>query len=431
MLVGFASEQSHKYSADLSAHIRRGKKDAAESGKWPGGRVPDGYIGIPYLDGKKAKLRLEIDADRGPMIRGIFELAAEGYSTYAIARRLNSDGHRTVLGRDWESSRLHDIIRNPFYAGRLREGVTGDWPALVEPDVWDQLQSPVPPRTAGRPPTRGGTPALWKLARCNRCGTNMHSKTSHHIRQDGTRQRYYWCPGRQNGTCDAERIHGERVDKAIVEHLDQLFVDMEAWQADLMRGADEQRGLVEKELKTARAELLKLQQREDRVKELWLAAENADDPKAEAREEVYLELRQKRVAAEGSVKAAEDSLAAVPTEPPTDEVLDVYTELARIVRTGDATNLNERLALVFDHFGMDTRDDGTITVLPILRDDVIERFADPAGALVNIRTSLQGQPHARMLVAGEGHRPPTTFLTIESTARARPISPVMRSAACP
>lgn len=88
-----------------------------------------------------------------------------------------------------------------------------------------------------------------------------------------------------------------------------------------------------------RALLTKAQRREDKVKELWLAAVNADDAKAEAREETYLQLREERIAAERSVKAAEDRLARVPVEPPTDEILDVHSELARILRGGHATDL--------------------------------------------------------------------------------------------
>jgi len=47
----------------------------------------------------------------------------------------------------------------------------------------------------------------------------------------------------------------------------------------------------------------------------------------------------------------------------------------------DAADLNERLRLVFDRFEMDTMPDGTVAMLPVLRDDVIERFADTFGAV--------------------------------------------------
>ena len=43
MLWGVAEELSHKYSADLSAHTRKGKRSAREKGRWPGGPIPDGF----------------------------------------------------------------------------------------------------------------------------------------------------------------------------------------------------------------------------------------------------------------------------------------------------------------------------------------------------------------------------------------------------
>ena len=50
------------------------------------------------------------------------------------------------------------------------------------------------------------------------------------------------------------------------------------------------------------------------------------------------------------------------------------------MREGDAADLNDRLRLVFSEFVIETIKDG-ILVMPLLRDDVVERYADPSGAL--------------------------------------------------
>ena len=62
-------------------------------------------------------------------------------------------------------------------------------------------------------------------------------------------------------------------------------------------------------------------------------------------------------------------------------MLDLYSELARIVRGGDASDLNDRLRLVFDCFEVATLPDGKVGVMPVLRNDLVERFADPNGRL--------------------------------------------------
>ena len=69
-----------------------------------------------------------------------------------------------------------------------------------------------------------------------------------------------------------------------------------------------------------------------------------------------------------------------PAGPPAYEDLDLHAERARVVREGDAADLNDRLRLVFPEFVIETIKDG-ILVMPLLRDDVVERYADPSGAL--------------------------------------------------
>ena len=366
-----------------SLATKDGKARQIERGEWLGGVVLDGYRRVPYIEDGAVKSRYELDPDRAPLIRRIFAMRAEGHTTSSIAQTLNREGHRTLRGIEWQARRIRETLRTPFYAGRLY-GVEGkNWPALISPEAFDQLQE-LPKNKAGRPPVIHGTLALAKLARCNRCGRAMHSITSPTPRKDGTRRRSYWCAQARFGACDAPRIESGRVDTAIVEHLEQMFIDVEAWQAELMHGASEQQSLIEQELAGARAVLTKLQRQEELLRQVWIEALDGGDARADAREEAFISVRDKRVEAEGSIRPIEERLAQVPTEPPTDEILDVHSELARIVRggqPGDLRDLNERLRLIFSHVEMDTMEDGTVAVLPILRDDVVERFADPSGAL--------------------------------------------------
>jgi hypothetical protein len=37
--------------------------------------------------------------------------------------------------------------------------------------------------------------------------------------------------------CDAPRLNADRIDDAVKEHLDRLFIDMDAWKTDLSRAA--------------------------------------------------------------------------------------------------------------------------------------------------------------------------------------------------
>jgi hypothetical protein len=117
-----------------------------------------------------------------------------------------------------------------------------------------------------------------------------------------------------------------------------------------------------------------------------------DGAKADAVLDLLVSAREEKVAREGIVAQAEDALVRAPTTPPADEVLDLHSKLANIVRGGDAADLNDRLRLVFDRFEIETLPEGKVLVLPFLREDLVERFADPDGYLRVI--SSRGVSHA-------------------------------------
>lgn len=81
---GMAEMMAHKYSADLSAHVRKGKRAAFEAGRWGGARrVPDGYV-VAEAGG------LAIDEPRAVVIRRMADL---------MSRRADLQRRRTPTER--------------------------------------------------------------------------------------------------------------------------------------------------------------------------------------------------------------------------------------------------------------------------------------------------------------------------------------------
>jgi DNA invertase Pin-like site-specific DNA recombinase len=85
--VGMASKMAHKYSEDISAHSRAGKRRAWERGDFPGGPIPDGF--------ERVGRDLRLDPERIEVIRLIGDLSDEGWGDPSIPRELNRRGHRT------------------------------------------------------------------------------------------------------------------------------------------------------------------------------------------------------------------------------------------------------------------------------------------------------------------------------------------------
>jgi hypothetical protein len=141
-----------------------------------------------------------------------------------------------------------------------------------------------------------------------------------------------------------------------------------------------------------RARLLAKAERE--VSRLGERYKTLDGAKADAVLDLLVAAREEKVAREGTVRQTEDALARVPVAPPTDEVLDLHSELARIVRGGDASDLNDRLRLVFDRFEIETLPDGRVLVLPFLREDLVDRYAAPDGYLRVLTSQGEQDPYS-------------------------------------
>jgi DNA invertase Pin-like site-specific DNA recombinase len=405
MLVGVASEQNFKYSQDHGAHVARGKRSAFERGEWPGGPVPDGYIADRNIDERGRKVvNARINPKRAPIVEMLFEMSEQGIGDPTIARRMNEAGHRTKTGKPWSRRTVQHTLLNQAYAGRVvRYGLgahkagtykkldtplvrPGLHPPLIEPVRFDRivaLRATRDKSKGGRKSSQdrgrmGGRPTshfvLAKLAICDRCGARMYAVTSTYKRKDGTHQRYYQCANVRlnNAICDQPKIPSGPVDMAVIEYLDKLFVDVQAWSKELAAGSADQRKSAQIALDAEVERLVRIDRTEGKLRQRYLAAVSDDDETA-ARLNLSMltdleaeldESRSKVAAIRAKVDALQDD------EPPTDVMLDLFNELRAAVTGGDGSvaELNERLREEFEKFRLDYLNDGTVGILPVLRE---------------------------------------------------------------
>lgn len=86
----------------------------------------------------------ELIEDEAATVRTLFQRFAAGDSLKGLAAWLTTEGVATRHGGRWLASTVQGILRNPRYAGRAvyqgqATGKPGAWPALVEPEVFDQV----------------------------------------------------------------------------------------------------------------------------------------------------------------------------------------------------------------------------------------------------------------------------------------------------
>ena len=206
----------------------------------------------------------EIDEDEADVVRTIYSLYLEGYSSTQIADLLTKSGILTVKGLStWSSGSVLGILRNEKYCGdalcqkkftvdflekkmKPNEGevpqyyVTGSHPAIIEPDEWEQVQAEFARRkTLGK--AYSGKSVLSAKLVCEDCGAFFGPKVWHST--DQYRRTIWQCNGK---FANEERCHTPVVDTETIQRLFikaynlmmqdrvQIIKQCEAWRARLM-----------------------------------------------------------------------------------------------------------------------------------------------------------------------------------------------------
>lgn len=380
MLIGIGSTIAAKYSSDLSESIQRAKLRELQSGNHVGGPTPDGYMKELSLVGNATVKSIVFDPDRAPIVKTIFGFSAEGIPDTQIARKMNALGHRTRQGRPYTRSSIWATITNPFYAGRVamkpkggeRLVVDGKHPALIDPADFDRINNRHKARDYATPAQKvQGRPnenhILARLAVCGECGGRMFAKTSSYKRKDGTKAHSYSCQNTHLGTglCHASPINAELVDQAVVANLPKLFPDFEKWQARIVEAHDTERRKLEGEVDRAETDFDKQRSKAKKVEAQWSEyVAEGDTENAKAVVGIVRREQESADRAERRLQAARDALASVPTDAPTDAMLDFASAMQNALKgrldqtDGTVKQINQTLRELFVEFHVHETADG-------------------------------------------------------------------------
>jgi len=402
MLVGFASEQNHKYSADLSVHVKRGKVEQKAKGERAGGPLPDGYVQRVERDDKGKVVAREFDYDptRRETIDRMFALLREGIPDARAARALNDEGHRTASGGYWSRRTVADKARNAWYAGAVvwyrgteREEVI--WhpptphPTYLSREDFERLErmregrdrAVGADRKPGRPNKRH---LLANLLYCERCESKMRATTSSYTRKDGTKNHSYICDHvhLSDGQCDAPVVNGEVVDREVAEHLTDLFRDggdflarVGVTRSAALQEAEAAREREGKRLRKLRREVTAIK---GRVREVVSEGETR---RAAAVEGVLLDVEEEVEQVTHRIAELDAVIAAEPD--PADQLLDIWGQVKAAVDDalgrGGVADIRAGIAESFERFTVDTTAEG-IGIRAFLRVDAVsgvERLREP------------------------------------------------------
>ncbi len=305
------------YSENLALEVIRGMREAASRGFWVTARPPFGYTKVYVQDGVKKRPKLEIDKEKAPVVRRMFDMALEGKSSLDITKALNGDGIPSPTGKRWHKNSVHSVLNNEVYTGTLvwginaRDGVppvrvNRAFPSLVTKRNYRQVGALLRSRAPRiEHPRRSSSPYLLSgLARCERCRKALTASEA-----KGGKYTYYVCrsllmQGRR--TCQTPRLNAKHFEGLIVKNIRENILT-ESNIRDLVKIVDEEMDGEardqRKRLKTIRKELDEVKERLGRI---WQVVETTKLDIADAADRIR-ELRERKE----KLEAAEDEARTI------------------------------------------------------------------------------------------------------------------------
>lgn len=217
------STPAGRLTADLLAAVARSEietksdrqiraaQQAAEQGRWLGGRRPFGYEANGHT----------IREPEAQAVRDGYQWLLDGVSLRQIAQRWNEAGLHPPQGtRDggrssWSGTVVSRCLRKPRYAGlsSYRKEALGlaQWPALVDADTWHAAQAVL--RNPVRVPTRGDQRMLSGIALCDVCGSTVNAGGG------ATGRGVYRCSGSSGHVIRKREPVDDLVERVVIERL--------------------------------------------------------------------------------------------------------------------------------------------------------------------------------------------------------------------
>ncbi len=241
--------QAEGESLKTSMRIKDANEKGVEQGKWRGGCPPYGYRtvskgtlnfkGRPIFD-------VEIDPDASKIVKRIFELYQEHYSSKAIAKILNNDGVPTRNGTLWASNTVTKILRNKLYIGIYELGKRDGKVRVTSPimenlrfidnETFYKVQKILSENRLVKSdvrPTVRGSKLLTGLLYCE-CGKKYtgHTQMDRKIRKDGSEwvkeYSFYRCGSHRHpkdGQCNKKPINADILEKLVIDDAKKFLLE--------------------------------------------------------------------------------------------------------------------------------------------------------------------------------------------------------------
>ncbi len=281
LLEAMIESMDEFYSANLSQEAKRGLREVAGRGFYPGGSSPVGYKLVDAVDGRAKRKKLVLDPKVAPIVERIFDLCLSGLGAKEITERLNREGLTTRSGHKWSKASVFYILKNPVYTGdlswpnpcRLKKGeepivIVDHHESIVAKHDFKRVQKILSARAPEvmHPQRTASNYLLSGLLFCRQCGKAMIGATG----KSGS-YRYYSCYSRLRigaSGCTCRPVSTSKLESALVARIQEHILTEENL-SELLRLTNEelshQDSHIDRKIKTLKSELVQVGNRLDRV----------------------------------------------------------------------------------------------------------------------------------------------------------------------
>ncbi|MBF0416778.1 MAG: recombinase zinc beta ribbon domain-containing protein [Magnetococcales bacterium] len=185
-------------------------------------------------------------------VRHIFRRFQEcGFATLLI-QELAEAGINAKNGQPLDKCYLYRMLANRLYVGEIvlgEEVFPGEHQAIIDRDLWDQVQAEMAAKVRRQGKNRIHPPALLKgVIRCRHCGRAMSPSL---ISKDGRQYRYYLCQTAiktGHNACSLRSVAAGEIEAVVIGQVRTMLRSPEmvvkTWQA----GNEQEYGLQEREI---------------------------------------------------------------------------------------------------------------------------------------------------------------------------------------
>ncbi len=280
----------NQYYVDLlKMHTAKSKRERARRGLYNASITPYGYEHVGDADTPPERV-----PEQAAIVEEMFEKYASGkYSFRQIADWMSDAGYRTRSGRRFSKDTVADMIRNPFYKGKVwyRQGshsqdegeiFDGQHEAIVSPQLWELCRR-VRERRRTAPRTYQPQYRVYLLnglVRCDICGRKLRAqgaKAGDYYREMSVQRGFLDCPVGGRG------VRMEEIDRQVGAVFRELRLPSD-WQDELAEMVEE-----EEELDTLQNRHARLVAERRRLKQMKIRGEFDTDPDLYRRERTRIQ----------------------------------------------------------------------------------------------------------------------------------------------